>query len=245
MCRGAIGLASGLPTPSVSAMAEARATGGPGRAAADASPGGSRREQLLQQIVDYVIAHGIAELTLRRLAESTGSNNRMLLYYFGSREGIIVEALVNAELRFPTMQGMLVVIDDPARDLGDSLAHAWDIIADPANLPFHRLFFQVFGLAGFERDRFADLLSTIGSEWLGHVAAAIERQGLDAARAEAFAHEVVALWRGLQATLIGLGVADGVNRAAHSATAALVARIRAQAAAQLAPRADAGGDAAP
>lgn len=191
----------------------------------------SRRTLLLQLIVDDVVAHGIADLTLRRLAQSTGSNNRMLLYYFGSREEIIVAALHGAEARFPTMQDMMSVIDDPARDLGDGLSHAWAIIADPANLPFHRLFFQVFGLAGFEQERFADLLGTIGSEWLGHVAAAISRQGLDAARADAFAHEVIALWRGLQATLIGLGDAAGVDRAARNATAAIVARVRAEAAA--------------
>ncbi|MCU1404801.1 MAG: hypothetical protein JWQ43_1104 [Glaciihabitans sp.] len=182
---------------------------------------------MLERIVDYVVTNGIAELTLRRLAAATGSNNRMLLYYFGSREGIIAAALEAAETRFPRMGLVLGVIDDTSLPLSDRLGGAWRIIADPDNLPFHRLFFQVFGLAGFERERFADLLGVIGSEWVGHVAAAIESQGVDVGTARTLAHEVVALWRGLQATLIGLGDAAVVNMAAHDAMAGIVGRVAA------------------
>ena len=205
-------------------------TGGaaPGSGAAD------RRERLLGRIVDYVLEHGIADLTLRRLADAVGSNNRMLLYYFASREEIIVAALNAAETRFPGMQAFLVGVDDPAVPLDTRLHAAWATIADPANLPFHRLFFQVFGLAGFEQERYADLLGTIGTEWADHVAAAIAAEGVPPQNALVFGHEIVALWRGLQATLIGAGEPGVVAQAARQGTDALLARVhRATAAAGL------------
>lgn len=189
-----------------------------------------RREQLLELVVDYVLEHGIAQLTLRGLATAVGSNNRMLLYYFGSREELVVEALHGAEAQFPSMGGVLTALDDRALSLAERLRRAWLIIADPANLPFHRLFFEIFGLAGFERDRFTVLLDAIGSEWVGHIRGAFGDAGVPASEADALAHETVALWRGFQATLLSLGdeaastASAVVLRAADDALASLVAR---------------------
>ena len=211
-------------SPPGSAVTPAR-SGGTTAGAAAGTGASDRRARLLDRVVDYVLEHGIADLTLRRLADAVGSNNRMLLYYFGSREGIIVAAITAAEARFPGMQQILVRLDDPALPLGHRLDAAWATIADPANLPFHRLFFQVFGLAGFEQERYAAFLGTIGTEWADHVAAAIEAAGVQADEALAFGHEIVALWRGLQATLIGIGDIRLVNEAAARGTAALLARV--------------------
>ena len=188
--------------------------------------GAGRREMLLAKIVDYVLANGITELTLRGLALAVGSNNRMLLYYFGSREAIIVAALEGAEDRFLGMRSIFDALDDRSVPLADRLLGAWGTISDPVNLPFHRLFFEVFGMAGFERQRFTALLGTIGTEWVNHVAAAFAADGVPADRSLVFAHEIVALWRGLQATLISMGDAALVDRAARDATLALVDRAK-------------------
>lgn len=184
-----------------------------------------RRSALLEKIVDHVLEHGIADLTLRGLSATTGSNNRMLLYYFGSRDGIIVAALPAAAQRFPKVESLLTIIDDPSLDTGQRLETAWAAIAHPSNLPFHRLFFEVFGLAAFERGAFEDVLTTIGTEWAAHVRASFVRDGFDDDDALLAASEVVALWRGLQATLISTGDHDLVDRVASAAGAALVERL--------------------
>jgi AcrR family transcriptional regulator len=195
----------------------------PARAAA---PG--RREELLERIVDYVVEHGIAQLTLRGLAEAVGSNNRMLLYYFGSREALVVEALHGAEPRFPGMARVLTALDDRDATLDRRLGRAWELIADPANRAFHRLFFEIFGLAGFERERFDALLDAIGTEWVSHAAAAFEDAGAAPEEALLLGHETVALWRGLQLSLLSLGDEDLASRVARGAHAALVSRVRSQ-----------------
>lgn len=191
-----------------------RATGAP-----------SRRDELLDRIVDHVVENGIAQITLRALATAVGSNNRMLLYYFGSREELIVEALHGAESRFPTMAEVITFLDDDALPLAERLGGAWATIADPRNRAFHRLFFEIFGLAGFERDRFATLLGLIGTEWVGHVAGAFEDAGASPDQALELGHETVALWRGLQASLLSLGDDALVGRVADSAHRALCERV--------------------
>ena len=194
----------------------------------DAAAGQSqpRSQQLLDNIIGYVLENGVSQLTLRTLAQAAGSNNRMLLYYFGSRENVIVAALEGAEARFPGMRAIIPNLDDHSIPLDTRLFEAWQSIADPQNRPFHRLFFEIFGIAGFQHQQFTDLLTAISTEWVAHVAAAFEHEGVPDALALVFAHELVALWRGLQATLLSLGDEDLVNRAAVDATTALLARVR-------------------
>ncbi|MEF2975885.1 TetR/AcrR family transcriptional regulator [Subtercola sp. YIM 133946] len=187
--------------------------------------GPDRRQLLLESIVDFVLENGVAQLTLRGLANAVGSNNRMLLYYFGSREELIIAALAGAEQRFPGMGRMVVLIDDDSLPVGDRLLEAWAILADPQNLPLHRLFFEIFGLAGFERQRFTAFLGAVGTEWVEHLSTALARRGVTDAQADLFAHEAVALWRGFQATLLSGGDPQLVDRSARAATHALVDRV--------------------
>jgi AcrR family transcriptional regulator len=49
----------------------------------------ARREELLQAAYAYASERGLAELSLRPLAAAIGSSPRVLLYLFGSKEGLI------------------------------------------------------------------------------------------------------------------------------------------------------------
>ncbi len=53
------------------------------------------RDRLLAAAVDQAMNGGIADLSLRELASAVGTSHRMLLYHFGSREGLLV-AVTNA-----------------------------------------------------------------------------------------------------------------------------------------------------
>ena len=47
------------------------------------------RERLLAAAVDHALDTGIADLSLRQLAAAIGTSHRMLIYHFGSREGLL------------------------------------------------------------------------------------------------------------------------------------------------------------
>jgi AcrR family transcriptional regulator len=186
------------------------------------------REQLLDGIADYCLGQGVADLTLRSVGRAVGSNNRMLLYYFGSKEAMISAALQHAGARFPDIHQAFELLHRTDRPLADCLDDTWRAISAEANLPFTRLFFEVFGLAAHQPGRFDAFLGSVGHDWSAEVASAFRRDGTAPATARRIGIEVVALWRGLQMDLLSGGDRarihkahrDAVNRVVHSSSTA-------------------------
>ena len=181
------------------------------------------RDRLLRLTADYVLKRGIDGMTLRGLGTAIGTNNRMLLYYFGSKEQLIGLALAEAAQRFPAFTAGMAALDDPGVPLADRLLAAWRGIAAPENLPFLQLFFEVFGQAVHNPGRFDDFLARVGHDWTNQVAKALQAEGITATEAAALAREIVAVWRGLQFDLLSTGDADAVA-ASYAGTAAAFAR---------------------
>ena len=65
----------------------------PGRAPTEAGerPKAGPRDTLLAAVVEHFAQHGIGDTSLRGIAEAVGTSHRMLIYHFGSREGLLVE----------------------------------------------------------------------------------------------------------------------------------------------------------
>lgn len=59
----------------------------------------SRREELLDAATDEVLAEGLIGLTLRPLAAALDTSDRMLLYHFGSRDGLVSAVVARATER--------------------------------------------------------------------------------------------------------------------------------------------------
>src|SRR5882757_2025458 len=55
-----------------------------------------RRDDLLRQAYAYALEHGLADLSLRPLAAAIGSSPRVLLFLFGSKDGLVRELLARA-----------------------------------------------------------------------------------------------------------------------------------------------------
>src|SRR5262249_34248544 len=83
---------------------------------------------------EYVLANGLAGLSLRPLARALGTSPRMLLYDFGSKEELIHEIL--AEIR----RYEAGLIEAEVRTLDD----VWRWISAPEREPFLRLFFEIY-----------------------------------------------------------------------------------------------------
>jgi len=105
------------------------------------------RTQLLERILAEVAANGLADRSLRELAEAVGSSHRMLLYHFTNRAGLVA-AIVEA-----TEAGQRVLLaelaaqaDDPA----DLVRALWARTCAPEMLPFVRLFFECVAVTGGE-----------------------------------------------------------------------------------------------
>ncbi|MFD5559483.1 TetR family transcriptional regulator [Kitasatospora griseola] len=104
-------------------------------------PDPARREATLARATDYVLAHGLAGLSLRPLAAALDTSPRMLLYDFGSKQELVVAVLAEARRRGATrLAGRLPAT---AASPEEHLRAVWAWISAPERAPFVRLFFEV------------------------------------------------------------------------------------------------------
>jgi len=176
--------------------------------------GTPERERLLGLVIDLVLREGVIDLSLSAVARGIGSNNRMLLYYFGSKEALLDEAGLRAFDRFPTLREMFVRLGD-AGDLEERLLAGWEDLSATENLPYLRLYFQRFGIAMRDTEQWRAFIERAGQQWVGWVAEVFRNHGYSADDSRAAATQIIALWRGLQFLLLS-GVASDQLRAVYA-----------------------------
>ena len=59
----------------------------------------SAKDLLLDQVVDHFVTDGLGDLSLRKIAAAVGTSHRMLLYHFGSKNGLLLEVVRAVEAR--------------------------------------------------------------------------------------------------------------------------------------------------
>lgn len=73
-----------------------------GMTGTDATPS-AREAELLERAYRYVLENGLADLSLRPLAAAVGSSPRVLLYLFGSKDGLVRALLARARVEELTL----------------------------------------------------------------------------------------------------------------------------------------------
>src|SRR6201999_844112 len=95
---------------------------------------------------------GVVDLSLSELARGVGSNNRMLLYHFGSLDELVGTAVDEILGGTALLDRLKALLDGPGTRV-ERITAAWRHIAEPARLPHLRLFFARFGMAADVPDR--------------------------------------------------------------------------------------------
>lgn len=167
----------------------------------------SPKERLLAAAIEYVADNGVGDLSLRQLAAAIGTSHRMLIYHFGSKEGLFVELIKAVEQR---QRDALDQLED-AGSLVEIGQRFWERLTDPALWPHERLFFEIYGQALQGRPGTTALLSGIVSNWLEPLTELLRRHGVT--DPEANARLGLAVSRGLLLDLLATGDLDGVNAA--------------------------------
>jgi AcrR family transcriptional regulator len=162
--------------------------------------GTGARERLLAAAMEHVAAHGVGNLSLRGLATALGTSHRMLIYHFGSREGLLVEVIRTVEAQQRAALAELLLDEDapPA----ETMRRMWRRVADPALWPNERLFFEVYAQALQGRPHALPLLDGIVDLWVEPLTRIAVAQGMDEHRARAEARLGIAVTRGLLLDLL-------------------------------------------
>ena len=170
---------------------------------AGAGTRGQARARLLDAAMEYFGSRGISDLSLRQLAEALGTSHRMLIYHFGSKEGLLTEVVRAVEQRQRDLWGELVA--DPELDPGERPMRLWQRVSDPALEPFARLFFEIYGQALQGREPATALLDGDIESWLRPTVSNLVDNGMPAERAESMARLGLAVTRGLLLDLLATG----------------------------------------
>ncbi|HXV94172.1 MAG TPA: TetR family transcriptional regulator [Pseudonocardia sp.] len=136
------------------------------------SGGAQQREAFLAGAVEHVLRHGVATLSLRPLAAALGTSDRMLLYYFRSRDELLaaVLAAVGEQLRAGLEQALPPEPVAPAT----LLERAWAALRTPAAEPHLRLYVEVSGLAARGLEPYGAMASQVARQWLDWTAARLD-----------------------------------------------------------------------
>lgn len=171
----------------------------------------SARERLLAAAMAYVAEHGVGDLSLRGLAAALGTSHRMLIYHFGSREGLLIEVIraVEEQQRAAAAEALR----DAEAPSADTMRRMWQRIADPALWPNERLFFEVYAQALQGSPHAQPLLDGIVDDWVEPLTEIAVAQGRPEAEARAEARLGVAVVRGLLLDLLATGERDAVDAA--------------------------------
>lgn len=105
------------------------------------------RARLRDQAVDYVLSQGVGDLTLRPLAKALKTSARMLVYHFGSREGLMREILVRLREREDARLQAWFRTSKKRRTLPEFLRWYWQRMSTPRARPALRLVFELYALA--------------------------------------------------------------------------------------------------
>jgi len=170
----------------------------------------SPRQRLVDAAVDHFGRHGIGDTSLRGIAEALGTSHRMLIYHFGSREGLLAEVTREVEARQRAV--LLSTYDEHLPPL-EAAAKYWEATVE-ATLHYGPLFFELAAHAMQGREHAAALREELIDSWLPPVTHLCRAIGIPEGDAPAHARLALGAARGLLLDLLVSGERDAVARSA-------------------------------
>jgi AcrR family transcriptional regulator len=172
---------------------------------------------------EHVLDHGMANLSLRPLAQALSTSPRMLLYHFGSKERLVTEILAAARVRQAGLTAGWLA-EQPDLGPAELLQRFWHW-QTAEHLPFLRLFFEVYALALQEPARFPAFPQDAVHDWLPLIAGRIEDAGVPGPAARVTATIVIAGYRGLLLDVLATGDLERATEALGFFLAAIEPRL--------------------
>lgn len=128
-------------------------------------PVSARRAELLDLAYEYAVQHGRTDITLRPIAAAIGSSPRVLIYLFGSKDGLIKALLGRSRAEEVALLSELRQVGASSRDtLREATLRIWSYLAEEARRPLLRLWL----------DGYARSLSQPAGPWAGFARNSVE-----------------------------------------------------------------------
>jgi len=169
-----------------------------------------RRDDLLRQAYAYALEHGLADLSLRPLASAIGSSPRVLLFLFGSKDGLVRELLARARA-----DQLELLARTSGRSLPEVATAVWSWLAAPEHRALLTLWLEGYGRSLVAPDGpWAEFARTTVDDWLKVLADAQPDPATPAAEAQRTL--VLAVLRGALLDLLATGDVERTTAAVRT-----------------------------
>ena len=138
------------------------------------------RTQLRERAIDYVLQHGFAAVSLRPMAKELKTNARMLVYHFGSREGLMREILVGLREREDIVIHRWFRKKKTPPTLAEFVRWYWRRLSVREARPAALLIFELYALALRDPKSYPGVLTDPLAYWRGLAANTRVRTKIDA-----------------------------------------------------------------
>ncbi len=164
-----------------------------------------RRSELLELAYRYVLEHGVAETSLRPLAAAIGSSPRVLLFLFGSKDGLVRALLARArEDELALLGGARSA--GAGGDLIAVAAELWGWLAADEHRGLLTLWLEGYARSLIDSSGpWADFAATTVADWLAVLAEVQAPEVRDSAAATAERTLALAVLRGAMLDLLATG----------------------------------------
>jgi AcrR family transcriptional regulator len=160
----------------------------------------TRKAVLLESLIAYLISHGVADLSLRPMAAAVGTSARLLIFHFGSKERLLIEALDEMQARLQRSLTDLLAGESGAPRAAP-LRLFWDWALKEPNLPQLRVLYQLQILAAQDHKTYGRYLRRNSLNWLELVQAVLK----PSQRSTTLATLIVAVFDGLLMEVMSTG----------------------------------------
>ncbi len=171
-----------------------------------------RRPELLSSVTELLLEQGIANLSLRAVAEGVGVSHATLLRHFSSKEELLTAVLVNIRTDLAARMST-----DPelasANSTAQLITRLWQLLCDPKEQRQFLLLFELIGRHPRRGQGDPQLSESLVLDWIELIAERLVGEGWTRHEAEPVATLVLAQVRGLQIDLLVTGDRDRVDRA--------------------------------
>jgi AcrR family transcriptional regulator len=179
----------------------------------------ARRDELLELAYRYALDHGLVNVSLRPLADAVGSSPRVLLFLFGSKEGLVRALLSRARA---DELAVLAEVRSQAGTLSEVAARLWTWLSADAHRGLLALWAEAYARSLIEPEGpWSGFAERTVQDWLELLAEFQPPRRRHTAVAAAERTAVLALLRGAMLDLLATGddrrITRGVRRELASA----------------------------
>jgi AcrR family transcriptional regulator len=105
-------------------------------------PDPSRKPQLLDEIIDYLLDKSLASVSFRTIAQALGFSTYTLVYHFGSRDQLVSDIVAAVSTRATVIEQQVQETPDTLDTYFAAFADSWEWTLQPRNRHLQRLEFE-------------------------------------------------------------------------------------------------------